>query len=648
MMEINDNETHKEKLGALTRGREIATKTETWRCIDDGSGLSVTYVSDEGRRTNKAPPGFTHEFLTNGLRRYYHRRKCTRCRKKCTMSLLTRMCGKNVFSFNICDDCLIATTPDISKIRGSGDQIYDSNLQLSTPFNLYLDVAVHADRNLLITSRAKEARIAVIQGRKARRDLEREFVFRGKAEELEIDLKTGKYISWGWFEFDEYFGPLDDHNRPHGYGVKQYSDGSTYVGNFLKGMQHTEEIGVWTRPDGTSYEGTWVQGVKHGKGIQNKPHGAKYIGQFANGYEHGHGKVVEENGNTFEGRFRFGAQDGPGILTLSDGTVKKGNFQSGGDIFVDKLPPDTFEYDLDEDKLLQAPSLMECAIQSLADVMIKSRNKISSKRIASSAPAEVKHMIATSFIEKSHHLFIPKSSDRFVSAASNVAFKQETVEGKFSSFHMNRAMVDASIFFLEGISNLQTLSFTAVNLDLASVGLITRKLFNWSHLKTLNLSFNPFTPDAIEDIVAVVKKSPSLSKLCLSTCRLKPNSGGILGSLLAESSILQELDLSFNMLEARGCLPIAEGLKKNRTLTALNLRQNGLGLKGGEVMVACMKGNWSMRMMNLADNRIGDDLMGSLSSTLSGTLKDVIKSTASRETVMPAQYRLGRYPTSED
>lgn len=183
------------------------------------------------------------------------------------------------FSLNYCENCIIATVGESATgVRKIGDRVWAANTD--TPKHFYCDLQQQAcdiNREVQLTQRSREARHHVRVGSKARRNEERFELVKQKA--IDNNVHVGELISWGFdAEYDEYFGTLNKIGEPEGLGVKFYSDGTLYVGEWEAGLQHTYGKGLWQRPDGSQYEGNFIRGLKHGIGTQIFPDGSKYRG----------------------------------------------------------------------------------------------------------------------------------------------------------------------------------------------------------------------------------------------------------------------------------------------------------------------------------------------------------------------------------
>jgi hypothetical protein len=136
----------------------------------------------------------------------------------------------------------------VSRIKGNGDKIWEINHDI--PCNTYINLErslLDPNRDEIINQRTREASFAVRTTAKHYRNLDRQRNMKIMA--LQQDIFEGKLVSWGFgTKFDEYFGLVDSNGRPHAKkGMKIYSDGSVYIGGWVRGNRHqVEGNATWT------------------------------------------------------------------------------------------------------------------------------------------------------------------------------------------------------------------------------------------------------------------------------------------------------------------------------------------------------------------------------------------------------------------
>lgn len=132
-------------------------------------------------------------------------------------------------------------------------------------------------------------------------------------------------------------------DRRHGKGVEWYSDGSTYKGNFVDGRKHG--LGIYRNPEGGSYEGKWKAGKPHGHGTETFSDGTTYVGEFVEGKMHGKGNFAKADGYRYQGEFKYGLRHGKGVEYYPDGSFFEGIFYKGTSTDTEKYmivnPEDT-------------------------------------------------------------------------------------------------------------------------------------------------------------------------------------------------------------------------------------------------------------------------------------------------------------------
>lgn len=430
------------------------------------------------------------------------------------------------FALNYCEPCILATTPTITKIKSNGRLIYDQHID--TPKHLYIDLlslATDPKRSEIHLQRSKDADFAVKTSMKLRRNAERHRYIRAKA--MQHNVNFGKFISFGFGDlYDEYFGEVNAEDRPHGYGIKFYSDGSIYQGEFVAGQRHTVTSvkgGMWHRPDDSSYEGTWVKDFKHGHGFMRYPDSSTYTGEFAKSYEHGHGKKHYPDRSWFEGKFRFGKRDGQGALHSPNGDVDKRIFRdTNNEVFHEPALPIPVEVVEEDEKthFFQPETLVQVAVKALSKAMIRRRSVVPSRLIHNKLQESFKPLVAKQFLEDMY----PRGSEDFIREMPMQAFKSiSTVQ----LGHVKFKNLDCECFLYLINSNVTLTSLELVNnrLDATSMDMICKSLAinTWPNLTNLNLSFNKLDATVIQSLIDALGGTTSTMKikgLNLSGCRI--------------------------------------------------------------------------------------------------------------------------------
>lgn len=125
---------------------------------------------------------------------------------------------------------------------------------------------------------------------------------------------------------------LGDPNKepplPHGQGIRQNPDGSTYAGQWKDGFP--DGRGEWKAapPSGDSYVGEWKRGKKQGYGVQTFTSGDSYEGDWADGKFQDRGKYMYANGDVFMGIYADGVKVS-GSFYFTDGRVSTRRWQNG-------------------------------------------------------------------------------------------------------------------------------------------------------------------------------------------------------------------------------------------------------------------------------------------------------------------------------
>ena len=111
----------------------------------------------------------------------------------------------------------------------------------------------------------------------------------------------------------------------NGSGVKKYSDGTSFVGNFKNGNFHGFGSFIWR--DGTSLVGYWIHGEPDGWANIYQPGSVTPLrGRYESGeIVEGKGIFTFKNGNRYVGSWKDRKKNGPGKLLNKHGEIiKKG------------------------------------------------------------------------------------------------------------------------------------------------------------------------------------------------------------------------------------------------------------------------------------------------------------------------------------
>lgn len=125
---------------------------------------------------------------------------------------------------------------------------------------------------------------------------------------------------------EEYFGPVDEDNRPHGIGTVLYAEQdpgerSKFQGEWVHGKRHGYGLLIWR--NGSRYEGHFIDDKLGGEGVLCWSLGLEYRGEWINNYAHGRGELRFPNGKRYFGEWAHGKRHGWGQLTFPPNDEKQ-------------------------------------------------------------------------------------------------------------------------------------------------------------------------------------------------------------------------------------------------------------------------------------------------------------------------------------
>jgi hypothetical protein len=113
----------------------------------------------------------------------------------------------------------------------------------------------------------------------------------------------------------------------NGKGIKKYTNGSVYDGDFVDSLKNGFGVMVWQSRD--KYIGEWKGGYRNGNGTYTWPNGDKYIGDFILNKITGKGKFYYVDGRIYEGDFSAGKLNGKGTMIYNEGSKYIGDWKDG-------------------------------------------------------------------------------------------------------------------------------------------------------------------------------------------------------------------------------------------------------------------------------------------------------------------------------
>ena len=136
--------------------------------------------------------------------------------------------------------------------------------------------------------------------------------------------------------------------------------------------------------------------------------------------------------------------------------------------------------------------------------------------------------------------------------------------------------------------------------------------FQKETLETIDLSQNPLGAPAITQILSPLigdSFSPAvrLQTLNITATNLGTKGGTVIAGFLRGNPTLKSLNLSNNNL-GRGIKTLAGALAENDTLRHVNLSQNNLKSKGATTLVQALQANdnWQLKSIDISNNNIGE------------------------------------------
>jgi Ran GTPase-activating protein (RanGAP) involved in mRNA processing and transport len=183
--------------------------------------------------------------------------------------------------------------------------------------------------------------------------------------------------------------------------------------------------------------------------------------------------------------------------------------------------------------------------------------------------------------------------------------------------HLNDINLHANAFTLAACTLLSDL-FTVTTVHLSHVDFSHLKIHvdgmsallagleKNNTVKVISLAFNDISSKISKSLGHMIQNNSTIIKLSLRNCNMDKFAVVALGDAIAKNTAIMELDLAGNNFEAAACGASWEAaLKKNKTITQLNIAACNLDGDSIDHLATALKVNRSLQMLHLDANYIG-------------------------------------------
>ena len=119
-----------------------------------------------------------------------------------------------------------------------------------------------------------------------------------------------------------YAGFRNEAGEKWGFGIKLWSDGGLYVGNWRGNKANGK--GWFFLAEGDVYKGDWIDDKMNGQGTYLHVSGSKYVGHWYNDLKSGYGEERWGDDSSYEGVYLDGKKHGKGCYKWPDGSSYDG------------------------------------------------------------------------------------------------------------------------------------------------------------------------------------------------------------------------------------------------------------------------------------------------------------------------------------
>jgi Leucine-rich repeat (LRR) protein len=239
------------------------------------------------------------------------------------------------------------------------------------------------------------------------------------------------------------------------------------------------------------------------------------------------------------------------------GTVEKGIFKDT-ESFHEALIPKIEEDDSSETVttvIFEPESLLTLAIKAVAKTMKFNRSLLPNSLILRRLQPFFKPIVAREYLSRLN----PVGSKLFLEEAPKIAFQElPTISLNYVKFLYYD--MESFLYFTTMSSKIVRLELSNNRLDPTSLDMINTQISNgiWPKIRYLDFSFNKIDTTGLQNFfLAVARGIEQIEFIKLSGCNITSTSAQSVAKFIESTNTLQELDISFNAIQAIGIEHIA-------------------------------------------------------------------------------------------
>jgi hypothetical protein len=166
--------------------------------------------------------------------------------------------------------------------------------------------------------------------------------------------------------------------------------------------------------------------------------------------------------------------------------------------------------------------------------------------------------------------------------------------------------------YLKSNSSVKILTLSRGRIGDEGARLLSEAIKQNTTLQSINLDWCEITDVGCDYLCAALRYHPSMTSITLNTNKIRIAGARALADLLCHNTRLITLevgcgqgDIEGNYIGDEGCKQIAEALKRNTSLTHLALKRNDITIDGFMELMAGVKNNIGLRVLDVSSNNIG-------------------------------------------